>query len=67
MPPGTLKTYTPDGVVGIVEPWSLRLTSRTRDVVTGFLLSAMNTTMSEVEIEGTKPCQAGFLLSASNT
>ena len=50
--PGTLKTYTPNGVVGIVEPWTLRLTSRTAYVVTGFLLSAMNTAMPEIEING---------------
>ena len=43
--PGTLKTYTPNGVIGIVEPWTLRLTSRTHNVVTGFLLSATNTTV----------------------
>ena len=35
MPPGTFKTYTPDGVVGIVEPQTLRLTSRTPCAVTG--------------------------------
>ena len=48
MPPGTLKTYTPDGVVGIVEPWTLGLTSRTPSVVTSFLLSATNTITPKV-------------------
>ena len=52
VPPGTLKTYTPDGVIGIVEPWTLGLTSRTCNVVTSFLLSATNTAMPEVEING---------------
>ena len=60
MPPGTLKTYTPDGVVGIVEPQTLGLTSRTAYVVTGFLLSAMNTTTQEVEINGRNPVELVF-------
>ena len=47
VPPGTLKNYTPDGVIGIVEPQTLRLTSRALYAVTGFLLSATNTTSVE--------------------
>ena len=60
MSPGALKTYTPDGVIGIVEPWTLRLTSKTGDVVTGFLQSAMNTTTLEVEINGQNPVKLVF-------
>ena len=60
VPPGTLKTYTPDGVVGIVEPQTLGLTSRTCNVVTGFLLSATNTTTSEVEFNGQNPAKPVF-------
>ena len=67
MSPGALKTYTPDGVVGIEEPWTLRLTSRTLYIVTGFLQSATNTTDVEGRSGWTKPYRAGFLLSALNT
>ena len=67
MSPGALKTYTPDGVVGIEEPWTLGLTSRTLYAVASFLLSALNTTSVEGRSGWTKPYQAGFLLSALNT
>ena len=60
VPPGTLKTYTPDGVVGIVEPRTLGLTSGTHDIVTSFLQSAMNTTTTEVEINGQNPVKLVF-------
>ena len=67
MSPGALETYTPDGIVGIEEPQTLGLTSRTLYAVTGFLLSATNTTSVEGRGYWTKPYQASFLLSALNT
>ena len=48
-------TNTPQVVVGIVEPWPLRLTARTLSYRTGFLLSAMNTQYEEVGINGRNP------------
>ena len=66
MSPGALKTYTPDGVVGIVEPWTPRLTARTLSYQISFLLSATNTQYEEVGWEGETLC-AGFLLSATDT
>ena len=60
VPPGTLKTYTPDGVVGIVEPQTLGLTSRTLYAVTGFLLSAMNATSVEGRKDGRNPIEPVF-------
>ena len=60
VPPGTLKTFTPDGVVGIVEPQTLGLTSGTCDIVTGFLQSAINTIMTKVEINGQNPVKPVF-------
>ena len=53
-----MHTNTPQVVVGIEEPWTLRLTARTLSYRTGFLLSAMNTQYEEVDIRGRNPvCQ----------
>ena len=59
-------TKTPQVVVGIEEPRTLRLTTRTRSYRTGFLLSATNTQYKEVGLRGETLC-AGFLLSAMDT
>ena len=48
-------TNTPQVVVGIVEPRTPRLTSRSASYRTGFLLSATNTQYEEVEINGRNP------------
>ena len=61
-----MHTNTPQVVVGIVEPRTLRLTARTLSYRTGFLLSATNTQYEEVENEDETLC-ASFLQSAMNT
>ena len=48
-------TNTPQVVVGIVEPRTLRLTARTLSYRTGFLLSATNTQYEEVGINERNP------------
>ena len=50
-----MHTNTPQVVVGIEEPRTLRLTARTLSYQTGFLLSAMNTQYEEVGINGRNP------------
>ena len=50
-----MHTNTPQVVVGIVEPWTLRLTARTLLYQISFLLSAMNTQYREVGLKGQNP------------
>ena len=45
-------TNTPQVVIGIVEPWTPRLTARTLSYQTGFLLSAMNTHRNRISRSG---------------
>ena len=53
-----MHTNTPQVVVGIVEPRTPRLITRTLVYRTGFLLSATNTQYKEVGINGRNPvCQ----------
>ena len=61
-----MHTNTPQVVVGIEEPQTPRLTTRTRSYRTGFLLSATNTQYDEVGLRGETLC-AGFLLSTTDT
>ena len=61
-----MHTNTPQVVIGIEEPRTPRLTTRTLSYRTGFLLSATNTQYEEVGLKDETLC-AGFLLSAANT